>query len=244
MDILYPLKEIDNNFELRYSLRSLKNLPHDRVFVCGYKPRWMTDDVIEIPVPQNPHETKYLRSVKNLMAAMKDERLSEDFILMNDDFFVMLPVKEVPVLHRGPLNDMVNYYHSRFSNSPYTAGLIKTFHKLDQMGIDDALSYEVHAPMVFNKKKFLEVLEMSLEMDGFGKRTLYGNINKLGGELIQDVKFTNPRRAILDDMPFVSTDEGSFLYHQIGGYIRGRFTERSQYEQDLPWVKPITGVAE
>ena len=244
MDVLYPLKPIENNFELRYSLRSLKNLPHNRVFVCGYRPTWLTDDVLSIEIPQNPHETKYIKSTMNLIAAMKDERLSEDFILMNDDFFVMLPVKEIPVFHRGPLNDMINFYHTRYANSPYTAGLIKTFHKLDQMGIDDQLSYEIHAPMVINKKKFLEVLEMSLELGGFGKRTLYGNIHKIGGEHIQDVKFTNPRRAILDDMPFVSTDEGSFLYHPIGGYIRGRFVERGQYEQDIPWVKPVVGVAE
>lgn len=244
MDVLYPLKPHENNFELRYSLRSLKNVPHDRVFVCGYRPAWLAPEVLSIEIEQNPSHTKYIRTIQNLIAAMKDPNLSEDFILMNDDIFIMFPIKEVPTLHRGPLNDMINYYHAKFSNSPYTSGLIRTFHKLEELGVEDPLSYEVHVPVVLNKTKFLEVLEMSLKMDGFGKRTLYGNINKIGGEHIQDVKFTNPRRAILDDMPFVSTDEGSFLYHQIGGYIRGRFMDRSPYEQDLPWVKPITNSPE
>lgn len=242
MDVLYPLKEVDGNFELRYSLRSLKNLPHGKVFVCGYRPTWLSDKVLSIEVPQNPHETKYLRSTKNLIAAMKDERLSDDFILMNDDFFVMLPVSYVPVLHRGPINDVINFYQTNHPNSPYTAGLIQTFHRLENMGVENALSYELHAPMVFNKKKFLEVLEISLEMEGFGKRTLYGNINNIGGTLSEDVKFTSPRRPIFDNMPFISTDEGSFLYHQVGGYVRGRFLEPSPYESLAPWVRPVTAV--
>lgn len=242
LDVLYPLKELDSNFELRYSLRSLKNLPHGKVFVCGFRPTWLTDDVLSIELPQQQYETKYMRSTQNLIAAMKDPRLSDDFILMNDDFFVMLPVSYVPTFHRGSIHDIVNHYHANHPSSPYTAGLIRTAKRLDRMGIDDALSYEVHTPMVLNKQKFLEILEISLEDEGFGKRTLYGNINQVGGILTEDVKFTNPRRPILHDMAFISTDEGSFLYHQVGGYIRGRFMERSPYEKDQPWIRPVTGV--
>lgn len=241
MDILYPLKYEENNFELRYSLRSLVNLPHDKIFMCGFKPSWVTSDVIEIHVEQNPFESKYLRSIKNLIAAMDDDRISENFILMNDDFFILKPIDPelLPALHRGPLNDMINYFYRKHTSSAYTHGLIAVFNKLEEIGVSDPLSYELHVPMVINKTNFKKALAICLEIEGFGKRTIYGNMFLKGGEEFADVKYTDPRKAILDDMPFVSTDEGSFLNHQIGGYIRGRFIERSKYEKDLPWVRPV-----
>lgn len=242
MDVLYPLKQHENNFELRYSLRSIEaNLPHDRVFVCGFKPSWLTDDVIHIPSEQPRLETKYLKSTKNLIAAMEDERLSEDFILMNDDFFVMLPLEYVPTLHRESLAQMIDFYYKKHQSSPYTFGLRATFKALQDRGVDEPISYELHVPIVLNKKKFREILEISLSMEGFGKRTLYGNLNNIGGEYSEDVKFTNQLRPIVPNMPFLSTDEGSFLYHPIGGYIQAKFPTPSKYEKAIPWVKPVGG---
>lgn len=232
------MKDHDNNHEFRYSLRSLENLPHGKVFVVGYKPTWCTEDVLEIEKPDYlPQETKYIKSTMNLIAAMDDPRLSEDFVLMNDDFFIMEPIEYVPVLHRESLVKMIDWYYKKHQNSPYTQGLLRVFKRLEVMGINDALSYELHVPMVFNKTKFREILEMSMELEGFGKRTLYGNIHDIGGDYFADVKFTNQLRPIEPFMPFVSTDEGSFTYHPIGEHLRQKFQKPSKYEKELPWVK-------
>ena len=57
MDILYIIgknKSLCSNFELKCSLRSIakygKNI--DRVFVAGYCPEWLSDEVIKIPYEQ------------------------------------------------------------------------------------------------------------------------------------------------------------------------------------------------
>lgn len=236
MDVLYPVKKHENNDELRYSLRSLKNLPHDKVFFAGFKPSWVNDKVLHIPVDQGSLENKYVKSIGNLIAALEDERLSDDFILMNDDFFILQPINYMPTLHRGYLIDMANDYYKKHSASPYTQGLLATLKRLQHIGIENPLSYELHVPMVFNKAKLRETLEISKELGGFGKRTIYGNLNKLGGDYFDDVKYTNARRPIFPDMPFISTDEGSFMYHPVGDYIRMMFREQSEYEIRREWV--------
>lgn len=236
MDILYPVKEHENNYELRYSLRTLVNVPHDKVFMAGYKPTWVTDDVIHIAIDQDNNENKYIKSLRNLIAACEDPRLSEEFILMNDDMFILMPTKYIPTLQMGLLVKMADRYYRRYQNSPYTQGLLRVLKYLQSQGIEDPLSYELHVPMVFNKKKLLETLRICEELEGFGKRTLYGNLNAIGGDYFEDVKYTNQLRPIYNDMPFVSTDEGSFAYHPIGRFIREKFSEPGKYEKEMPWL--------
>lgn len=43
-DIVYFVKESAKNEELRYSLRSLKNFPHGRVWFYGYCPSFLKPD--------------------------------------------------------------------------------------------------------------------------------------------------------------------------------------------------------
>lgn len=231
MDVVYPIKAYDSNSELRYSLRSLENLPHDRVFVAGYKPEWMADEVIHIPVDQSGYENKYVKTARNLEAVANHPDLSDNFILMNDDFFIMQPQQVAPVHHAGPLNDTINWRYKQYPQSPYTNGLIKVFHRLEALGVSEPLSYELHVPMVINKYSFLEALEIAKDLDGFGKRTIYGNLNKIRGTQLEDPKFTNPNKNWEEDIQFVSTDEGSFRYHKIGRWIREKFPEKSKYEK-------------
>ena len=40
MDIVYVVRPGDENEALRYSLRSLANIPHRTVWIAGYRPKW------------------------------------------------------------------------------------------------------------------------------------------------------------------------------------------------------------
>lgn len=109
-DIVYPVRPGTINEELRYSLRSLANVPHGRVWIAGHRPPWARG-VGHIPVP--PQATKYLGSTANLRAAVEHPEVAEEFLYFNDDFFVMTAVQEVPALHRGPV-DRVEAYGALF----------------------------------------------------------------------------------------------------------------------------------
>src|SRR5688572_13246658 len=98
-DIVYVCRPGDDNEELRYSLRSLRNLPHGRVFVAGYCPVWVSSEVERIPVPRM--SDKHTHALASLVAAMNDERVSDPFVMFNDDFYIMRPMDRVPILHTG-----------------------------------------------------------------------------------------------------------------------------------------------
>ncbi len=59
-DVVYVVRPGDKNEELRYSIRSvIANLPHRKVWIAGYKPTWLSDDLGYIKVQTKPggHET-------------------------------------------------------------------------------------------------------------------------------------------------------------------------------------------
>jgi hypothetical protein len=215
-DVVYLVRSGDRNEELRYSLRSLTNLPHRKVWLAGFQPSW-TVNVGRIPVTQR--RGKWDNQEANIRAACLHPDVSDPFILFNDDFFVMQPTETVPVLHRGTFAENAPRYVRR--NDEYGRRM-KNTHRL--LG-DDALVYDaIHVPMTFHKRPLLDALGVCRRMLF---RSVYGNREQVGGTLSRDCKI---RGSNLPDRPFVSTSDGMFSRKPAGKQIRGRFTERSMYE--------------
>lgn len=231
MDVVYVVKPGDDNDELRYSLRSLANLPHGRVWIAGHKPSWV-NDVGFISVAQN--RTKWQNSTDNLWAACEHPEVSDEFVYMNDDIFIVEPLDAVPVLHRGPVDKVAEYYRRRRSTG-YLQGMLTTKRILGLVGSHDPLSYELHVPLVVNKQAMAEVLALPKLLDVhtkcLHKRTLYGNYWKLGGDEVEDCKVYD-RTGRMPDGPFVSTTDQTFGYHPVGVLIRERFPEPSPHERE------------
>lgn len=232
-DIVYIVREGDDNEELRYSLRSVAaNLPHRKVIIVGYKPDWVTE-VVYLPTNQQAEATNYARAMLNWKAAINSEDVSENFILFNDDFYVMKPLKELPTLHRGSLDEVIKFYENR--GGPYVHNMKRTRKILNDMGVTDLKSYALHVPMAMKKRNYkfllagLEANEIPVE--GIQMRTLYGNLWQVGGEELADVKANR-----LDDEPdrestFLSTLDQTFNNGVTGEYVRQQFTEKCRYER-------------
>ena len=92
-DVVYLCRSGENE-ELRYSLRSLKNVPHGQVWIFGGAPSWISDRVNFVGVPQTDFnfrdawKTKFENTRRNLYTATQQPEVSEHFLLMNDDFYV------------------------------------------------------------------------------------------------------------------------------------------------------------
>lgn len=230
MDVVYVVRPGDNNEELRYSLRSLANLPHDRVFIVGHTPPWVRN-VTSLQTIQAG--TKYANSTRNVLTACGTDEVSDPFVLMNDDFFIVRPIGEVPTLHRGPVADVVTEYRVRYRRiaSQYIVGMTETRDLLLELGHTKPLSYELHVPLVVHKEAMSKAIETAtvagLEVPH--KRTLYGNLAGVGGTQARDVKVIY-RAAVHVPSPFVSTSDMSFHEGWIGRKLRGMFTEASRYE--------------
>lgn len=237
LDVVIPLKENNTNEELRYVLRSIaKNLPHRKVFLAGFTPDWVTNvESISVEIPQG---LKYSKSAANTKAACLDPRVSDDFILFNDDFFVMKPVQEITPVHRGPVKKFHALYatlNHRYRN--YRDGIGRVRKILEALGFDDhtVLSYELHVPMIFNKAKRLEVYDIQDRFPAgdlaLHTNTIYGNMFKIGGEYAQDVKYNGIDSEPDIEATFISSGDDSFAHGLIGDYVRAKFTEKCKYEK-------------
>ena len=241
MDIVYLIKADPENDseELRYSLRSLQNIPHNKVFIVGEKPDWATN-VEYIPVPQI--KTKIQNWRMNLVAAVNSELVSDDFIMMNDDFFITKQMSEIPNMHFGNMEDIIKTYNKRYpEGSDYISRMTKLYELLKDRGYAEPISYELHTPMVLNKHKVQQLYGDVEHKPLYQFRTYYGNHFNVGGYQANDVKiFVDPVHndpaynhnpdQYLSSQALLSTTGGSFKRGLPGDFIRKSFTEKSPYE--------------
>lgn len=229
MDVLIPYKASRTD-ELRFALRSLKNIEHGKVFIVGDLPAWATN---VIHIPRDNARNRYKDVSSMVEKSCRDSRLSEDFILFNDDFFVMSPMEELPKWYKGSLKEDYIKHAKRQPHAMYTRAISMTDRFLKARGIKYPKAYNCHIPVVMNKKKRLEVADMIRNSMRYNNivlpRVVYSNLFDDTGIQHPDCKYIGlddnyPRYEIL------STHDGSFTNGKIGQHIRETFPEMSPYE--------------
>src|SRR5690606_33337736 len=134
MDAVYFVRPGRHHEELRYSLRSLTNLPHDNVHIIGHIPEWVTGVIAH---PRERPETKYATTTAHMRYACETPTISDPFILMNDDFFIVKKVRKLNTYHRGPVRDVIADYRARTPHSPYVRGMEQTLQLLEKAGYNN-----------------------------------------------------------------------------------------------------------
>lgn len=207
MNFVYLCRSGENE-ELKYSIRSLyKNIESVNIWVVGGKPDWYCGNYVKV----DQNHTKHVNVRNNLKKIVNDKSIPNDFVLMNDDFFIMKPINNIPVLHGGRLEDKVNLFKKNNPKSSYTVMLSDTYKKLISLGIKEPLDYAIHVPMTINKNLLSSCIYPSLSI-----RTMYGNLNSIGGKQISDVKIYEKEKHIGNpnylngDNVFLSTNDKSF----------------------------------
>lgn len=229
-DIVYMVKDAIYNEELRYSLRSVeKNFPHNRVVFIGGKPMCVHPDK-QIIVNQKG-ATKWDRVRAMLELVGKDGSLTENFVLFNDDFFVMKPVTELPPYRYGTLQELCQRIERKNKGKPtkYTFSLEKTIKALGEKGLP-TLNFELHLPILINRSKLLKTIERFPEVKG--TRSLYGNSYLVPfSKPMRDVKIFDNKSLPTGDQPFLSTEDMSFANGEVGKFIRETFPDKSRFER-------------
>ena len=224
LDIVYFVKDAPVNEELKYSLRSVcENLQFNRLWIFGGCPKEITPDV-RIRVVQTGR-TKWDRVRRMFIKACENKDLTDDFILFNDDFFVMQKTDEIPTWYRATLDD-----HIKVLAKGNYANLLKCARKNLEVRKKTTLSYELHVPFVFNKKKLLKLIRETPELHC--TRTLYGNMYKIGGEKHNDVKIFNSKPAFdYKNSQFLSTDDTVVnINNDAWRFIKKSFPNKCKYE--------------
>lgn len=225
LDVVYFIKESEHNEEFRYSLRSIcKNMQFKRVWVFGGCPRSIVPDV-RIRVEQEGI-TKWDRVHAMFKLACENKELSENFILFNDDFFIMKPTDRIDPAYRDTLEE-----HLKSLGDSLYARMLR--------GIDEELknrklttySYELHIPFIFNKKKLLKLLNNNPDLRC--TRTMYGNTYKIGGERRSDVKIfsSNPPFDYMNSDMLSTDDPVVNINNDAWRWIKNQFPNKSKYEK-------------
>ena len=229
MDLVYICRSGDNE-ELRYSLRSAQeNASYDNVWLIGGKPGWYSGDFVDVP---NSGKNKF-ENIKTCISIIpKIGSISDDFILMNDDFFFIKKTGTMPTYHGGLLIDKIKQYQD-LGAKKYATLLSKTYKDLIRQGIKDPLDYDIHLPMPMNKQKLKESIKKA-----YFPRSGYGNIHSVGGELVKDVKIYSLKNQLAsknydftdNNIAFISTEDSSFGYvHKT--ILNDMFRYQSIYEK-------------
>lgn len=237
IDVVYIAAEQDSHEELRYSLRSVAaHLDHGRVWIVGDRPGWATN-VQHVKTRQEG--TVWRNSTDNLLAACRDPRISDRFVFMNDDYFILRPISEVPAHHKGLISDT----HPRVTEPRSPRGQRRfdamegTYKLLRNWGVEgDLYDYELHVPLVVDKAGMAEVIDRARRedslVDRLRKRSLYGNYHRIGGTQASDVTSRDPDYRWSEDQMFYSSSDKSFAEWPVGERIRRNFPDPSPYESE------------
>lgn len=136
-----------NDTELKYCFRSIeKHLSgYGDIFLVGHCPKWVKN-VIHIPTTDGDKTWDKERNIFNkIMLACNDERVTEDFLVMNDEHFLLrdFVAGQFPYYYEGTIADKLG------RDDQYGNTINNTFAE-----IGDARFYDVHCPMLYCKEFF------------------------------------------------------------------------------------------
>ena len=224
-DCCYVVKDTAQNEELRYSLRTLENLPNVRnVYVYGGKPEFLKDEYHRRSFVQDG--SKWQNSSKMFWEIMNDEELSEDIYLMMDDVFLMSPSPSpspIPFVNYSKPCMRTNR-HSEYYDEKRRVYYWLLEHK---KGIRD---FDLHRPFLYNRMKVKRLFPLYPNQTCF--RSLYGNWYEVPTASHKDCKvFSTGKYTSPSDDFCLSTTDDSFAKGQVGEFIRKCFPFPSKYEK-------------
>jgi hypothetical protein len=228
MDFVYICRSGDNE-ELRYSIRSVLNSFSDAIiWVVGGKPDWYCGNYIEVPQDKNTYKNAF----NNLNKICNTLEIEDNFILMNDDFFIINKIDSIKYFYGGTLIEKISLYKDLTGSSSYINKLVITFDRLKKYKIQEPLDYELHIPFPMNKNNLSKVLNKN---ERFLYRSMYGNIFNVGGLNMDDVKVYDRGGLTQKSFDyqnigtdFLSTTDTSFAI--LEPMLKQKFSNKSIYE--------------
>ena len=242
MDIVYILKQQEENLDLRYSLRSVAKYVtgFEKIWCAGYKPKWLSDEVGYIPANQSGN--KWQNALQNLINACQCNDVSEDFALFNDDFFALRPCNIQSVNYCcGTIDSAIRKWVCA-GDSEWRRAFWQSKELLEKLGCEHFADFALHMPMLMNRHKFLKLMKLKevrrhvRRYKHISFRTIYGNYYWSDPVVVNDCKPKRLRDATkammaagwLSVLDGVTNDLG--LYPNISKALN-QFNEKCVYEK-------------
>lgn len=196
MDVVYLCGNgsVWNNTELKYSLRSLENhYDAEKVFVIGVLPYFLNQSTVNYIEAKDASRNAAINIMDKIKLACQIPELSEKFIFMNDDYFLL-----------KPLADEIPFYYKQESlltsikinqHNEYAFHLITTVKALNDKNLP-IKNFDTHCPIIYEKSKMLQVInsyDWQGLKHGYVMKSLYCNTLGITGEYMEDLKLSYKR---------------------------------------------------
>lgn len=233
IDIVIPYlhSQRRNGLELRYCLRGIerKLTGYNKIWIIGQKPSWLIGvgiiQVNDSPYPRLKENNIYCK----ILEACKNKEVSEDFLFMNDDHFLLksFTASQFPYYHRGELYDSM-----KKNKGSYRATLNHSRRVLMAKDLP-TLDFDTHCPIVYNKSKFIQAFEdIDWKIDwGYAIKSVYCGLNGIEGTYMPDCKINNKS---LHDIKLRTANREWFstgsLNDDMEKFLTSVYPKKSKYE--------------
>lgn len=205
------------------------------IYVLGSEaPPWLnTDEIRFIRVPLAEHKREH--TGRSLEALLRSE-VSEEFLWMNDDFFILEDRDDWPIwAHdmtlREQAADLPEKKHmGRFGYAP---NLVRMAELLESWGFPDTLSLETHTPLKLRKSEIGPLYDRARAEAPDLPRGFFRSLYAAAGhdlEPIPDVKLYEYSDQ-LPEAPLVSTNPVAWNVGLSGKAIRRKYWRPAPWEQ-------------
>lgn len=174
MDLVIPYMHSPKE-ELKFTLRGFEKYYTgiDRLFIVGDKPE--LKNFTHVPWHQDEFSPKVKeRNIYHkILRACNEPEVSSNFLMASDDHFLLRPFDDMPYFQKGELL----YSWDKLSDSnPYRTTLVNTYDALVRKNLK-TIHFNCHAPIIYNKEKFKEILPSFdwTRGGGYAIKSLYCN---------------------------------------------------------------------
>jgi len=208
-------------------------MPHRKVFIVGHMPRWVRK-VTHIPGNLAYGVSKWRHGWNNVLAAAwYDGDMTDEVVMMNDDFFILDRTEDLPLYWRSTLE---NHVAGLDLTSEWGTSMYQTWDYL-LARTPEPLSYDLHVPMAVSRDRLREVMSEADLEQGWPDpplqwRTLYGNLAGRPEEHVQmgDVKIKDgSRKTVAEFGRFVSLSDRMYRRPRIASALRVLVPAESPY---------------
>jgi len=219
-----------NDTELRYCLRGIEKYltGYGDIFIIGKAPAWCRN-VIEISAEDDDKTYWKERNIyRKILKACGDDRVTEDFLFMNDDHFLLAPFEasKFPNYYEGFLGDQMGRIDQYGNTVRNTSEIIHEY----------SLYFDIHVPIVYNKELFEKVFE---RVDwgrkyGYCIKSVYCVYAAARGEYYPDLKI----RTIMPSQKIMEMIKGRLFFSMdnrareggMGAVLQELFPKKSKWE--------------
>lgn len=163
--------------------------------------------------------------VNKITIACKDGRISENFLMVHDDHFLLedIDAKAFPYVYHGPINIAGGQYGYTKKN---TIGIL-----------GEVNDHDSHCPILLNKKKFLNSVPTIdwTKWYGYLTKTLYSVMNEIEANYYPDLKIrwadsVDEIRGAIAGRRWFSIGDRCWGNGQMAEVLVELYPEKSKYE--------------